>query len=96
MTVFKCFPAVYSCAFQQFILTTSLWVKQFEVNSYCFLPFEKAWAEIHLEKGTSMLCRARTLFLFNQCYSVKVSDKDQFHTTAILVVNSTTSMESSN
>lgn len=43
-----------------------------------------------------MLHRARTLFLFSQCYTVKVSDKYQLHTTARLVVNSVSSMETSN
>lgn len=62
----------------------------------CFVPSEKVWAGIHIEKEPSMLCRARTLFLFRQLYSVRVSDKDQFHTTGRLVANSVTSMESSN
>lgn len=86
----------YLSIIQQHLLTTSLWVKQFEVRSCWFPPFEEVQAGTHVEKGTGMLCRARTWFLFSRCYLVKVSNKNQFHTTGRLAVNSVTSTESSN
>lgn len=84
----------FSGASQQGFLSTSLG-NTIKVKS-CFVPSEKVGAGIPAEKGPGLLCRARTSFLFGQCYPARVSDKGQFHTTARLLVNSVTSTESSN
>lgn len=83
---FKYFPVVYSHSpsLGRTISSRAL-----------FISFQKSMGWNALEKGNNMLHRARTLFLFSQCHSVKVSDMYQLHTTARLVVSSVSSMETS-